>query len=101
MVNKRFSAKWPGDVACVTNVEELSHYMRWLRFVAYYRLKKTFVLVVVRYQHMLEGAWSLHISFQNYSTQEGTGKVIYKPSILDKEQLHVKQDRSRSHKSDI
>ena len=27
-------------------------------------------------------AWSLYISFQNYNIQEGTGKVIYKPSIF-------------------
>ena len=47
------------------------------------------------------GAWSLYISFQNYNIQEGTGKVIYKPSILDEEQLHLEQDRSRSHKSAI
>ena len=50
---------------------------------------------------MLEGAWSLYISFQNYNIQEGTGKVIYKPSIFDEEQLHVKQDQSRSHKSAV
>ena len=50
---------------------------------------------------MLEGAWSLYISFQNYNIQEGTGKVIYKPSIFDEEQLHLKQDRSRSHKSAV
>ena len=30
------------------------------------------------------GAWSLYISFQNYNIQEGTGKVIYKPSNLMK-----------------
>ena len=48
---------------------------------------------------MLEGAWLLYISFQNYNIQEGTGKVIYKPSILDEEQLHLKQNWSRSHKS--
>ena len=46
-----------------------------------------------------EGAWLLYISFQNYNIQEGTGKVIYKPSIFDEEQLHLKQNRSRSHKS--
>ena len=28
-----------------------------------------------------------------------TGKVIYKPSILDEEQLYLKQDLPRSHKS--
>ena len=39
------------------------------------------------------GAWSLYISFQNYNIQEGTGKVTYKPSIFDEEQLHLKQDR--------
>ena len=39
------------------------------------------------------------ISFQNYDTQEGTGKVVYKPSVLDERQLHVKQDRLGSHKS--
>ena len=50
---------------------------------------------------MLAGAWSLYISFQNYNIQEGTGKVIYKPSIFDEEQLHLKQDCSRSHKSSI
>ena len=37
---------------------------------------------------MQEGAWSLYISFQNHNTQEGTGKVIYKPSVLDEKQLH-------------
>ena len=31
----------------------------------------------------------------------GTGKVIYKPSILDEKQLHLKQDQSRSHKTAI
>ena len=41
---------------------------------------------------MLKGAWSLYISFPNYNIQEGTGKVIYKPSIFDEEQLHFKQD---------
>ena len=50
---------------------------------------------------MLEGAWSLYISFQNYNVQEGTGKVIYKPSIFYEEQLHLKQDQSRSHESDV
>ena len=50
---------------------------------------------------MQEEAWSLYISFQNYNTQEGTGKVIYKPSILDEKQLHFKQDRPTSNKSDI
>ena len=50
---------------------------------------------------MLEGAWSLYISFQNYNIQEGIGKVIYKPSIFDEEHLHLKQDRSRSHKSAV
>ena len=40
-------------------------------------------------------------SFQNYNIQEGTGKVIYKPSIFEEEQLNLKQDRSRSHKSAI
>ena len=29
------------------------------------------------------------------------GKVIYKPSVLDEKQLHLKQDRSRSHKSAV
>ena len=42
---------------------------------------------------MLEGTWLLYISFQNYNIQEGTGKFIYKPSIFDEEQLHLKQDR--------
>ena len=46
-------------------------------------------------------AWSLYISSQNYNIQEGTGKVIYKPSIFDEEQLHLKQDWLRSHKSAI
>ena len=32
---------------------------------------------------MQEGAWLLYISFQNYNTREGTGKVIYKPLVLD------------------
>ena len=31
---------------------------------------------------MLERAWSLYISFQNYNIQEGIGKVIYKPVLL-------------------
>ena len=31
----------------------------------------------------------------------GTGKFIYKPAIVDEMQLHLKQDRSRSHKSTI
>ena len=65
--------------------------MRQLRFVACYRLKKTFLLGV-KHQHMLEEAWLLYISFQNYNIQESTGKVIYKPSIFDEEQLHLKQD---------
>ena len=64
------------------------------------QIKETFLLGV-KHQHMLEGAWSLYISFQNYNIQEGTGKVIYKPSIFDEEQLHVKQDQSRSHKSAV
>ena len=50
---------------------------------------------------MLEGAWSLSISFQNYNIQEGTAKVIYKPSIFDEEQCYLKQDRPRSHKSAV
>ena len=29
---------------------------------------------------------------------EGTGKVIYKPSIFYEEQLHLKQNRLRNHK---
>ena len=40
---------------------------------------------------MQEGAWSLYIYFlQNHNTQEGTGKLIYKPSVLDEKQLHLK-----------
>ena len=31
----------------------------------------------------------------------GTGKVIYKPSIFDEEQLHLKQDQPKSHKSAV
>ena len=27
-----------------------------------------------------------------YPVPEGTGKVIYKPSVLDEKQLHLKQD---------
>ena len=50
---------------------------------------------------MQEGAWLLYIFFQNYNTQEGTGKVIDKPSVLDEKQLHLKQDRLRSHKSTV
>ena len=34
----------------------------------------------------------------DHNTQEGTGKVICKPSVLDEKQLHLKQDRSRIHK---
>ena len=49
---------------------------------------------------MQEGAWPLYISFQNYNTQEGTGKDIYKPSVLD-DKAPSQQDRSRSHKSAI
>ena len=45
---------------------------------------------------MQEGVWSLYISFQNHNTldntQEGTGKVIHKPSVLDEKQLHHKQN---------
>ena len=44
---------------------------------------------------------SLYISFQNRNTQQGTGKFIYKPSILDEKQLHLKQNQSRSHKRTI
>ena len=44
---------------------------------------------------------AVYISFQNYNTQEGTSKVIYKPSIFDEEQLHLKQHRSKSHKSAV
>ena len=33
--------------------------------------------------------------------QKGTGKVIYKPSVFDEKQLHLKQDQSISHKSAI
>ena len=50
---------------------------------------------------MLEGASSLYISFQNYNIQEVTGKVFYKPSILDEEQLPLKQDQLRSYKSAV
>ena len=50
---------------------------------------------------MLEGAWSLYISFQNHNTQGGTGKFIYKPSILDEKQLYSKQDQSRNHKTAV
>ena len=39
--------------------------------------------------HMQERTWSLSISFQNYDSQEGTGKFICKPSILDEKQLHL------------
>ena len=34
-----------------------------------------------------KGAWSLYIFFQNNNKQEGTGKFIYNPSILDNKQL--------------
>ena len=47
---------------------------------------------------MTEGAWSLYIYFQNYNTQ---GKFVYKPSIFDEKQLRLKQERSRSHKSNV
>ena len=36
---------------------------------------------------MEEGAWSLYIFFHNHSYQGGTGKFIYKASILDSKQL--------------
>ena len=47
------------------------------------------------------GAWSLYISFQNHNILGGIGKFIYRPALLDKNQLHLKQNRSRSHKSSI
>ena len=50
---------------------------------------------------MQEGAWSLYISFQNHNTQGGTGKFIYKPSVLDEKQLYLKQDQSRNHKTAV
>ena len=34
---------------------------------------------------MQEGEWSLYISFHNHSTHAGTGKFIYKVSILDEQ----------------
>ena len=58
-------------------------------------IKKTFVL-----GSNINIRWKGHDRCTlNYNIHEGTGKVIYKPSILDEEQLHLKQDRSRSHKS--
>ena len=83
------------------NVKELSRYMRQLRFVAFsVQIKEN---ISVRRQTLTYAgrAWSLYISFQNYNIQEGTGKVIYQPSTFDEEQLHLKQDRSRSHKSAV
>ena len=50
---------------------------------------------------MQEGVWLLYIYFQNYDTQEVTGKVVYKLSVLDEKQLHLKQDQLRSHKSAV
>ena len=32
------------------------------------------------------------------NTQGGRGKFIYKPSILDEKQVHLKQDQLRNHK---
>ena len=58
-------------------------------------------LLAVKHQHTTEGAWLLYISFQNYNTQGVTGKFVYKPSIFDEKQLHLKQERSRSHKSAV
>ena len=43
------------------------------------------------------GAWWLYNSFQNCNTQGGT-EFIYKSTILDEKQLHLKQDWLRSHK---
>ena len=43
----------------------------------------------------------MYISFQNYNTQGVTGKFIYKPSIFDEKQFHLKQEQSRSHKSAV
>ena len=60
--------------------QELSHYIQLLRFVDH--KKGTYLSVIKRY-HTQKGAWSLYISFQNHDTQEGIGKFIYKPSILD------------------
>ena len=31
--------------------------------------------------------------FHDHNTQEGAGKVIDKPSVLDEKQLHLKQDQ--------
>ena len=38
-------------------------------------------------KHMQEGVWLLYIFFHNHSCQGGTGKFIYKASILDSKQL--------------
>ena len=40
---------------------------------------------------MMEGAWLLYISFQNYN--RATGKFVYKPSIFDEKQLYLKQEQ--------
>ena len=43
----------------------------------------------------------LYISFQNYNTQGVTGRFVYKPTIFDEKQLHLKKERLRSHKSAV
>ena len=57
-----------------------------------------YFLLVIKHKHTQEGVWMLYISFQNHNTQGGTGKFIYKPSILDEKHLHLKQDQLRSQK---
>ena len=39
----------------------------------------------------MEGVWLLYLSFQNYNIQGVTGKFVYKLSIFDEKQLHLKQ----------
>ena len=47
------------------------------------------------------GAWSLYIFFHNHNYLGGTGKFIYKASILDNKQLLSNIDRSQSYTSTI
>ena len=69
------------------NVEELSYYSYGLTEI--HRILQIKENISISRQTLTHAGRGM-IAVQNHYTQEGTGKVIYKPSILDEKHLHLK-----------
>ena len=86
--HKQAIAKWQG---CMSN-----ECRRVITLYALTEIREILQIeesISISCQNMHRKGMALYISFQNHNTQEGTGKVIYKPSVLDEKQLHLKQDQ--------